>query len=566
MGGNIQNVGFMSPQAILAPDLSVEQQQIQRQQALAQALRQQALSPTDGGRGPISWTQGVERLFNAFAARGMTKQADKQQAALNQAMAGRMGSMFGSYQAPQVASPQSQSAAPQNDMAPSDGGALSDHAASVSRVADAMRNAGVSVPQEPSAGGSADPSAPAAAPSPMPGSVGGGAATPQGQYVPGPMSLTGNPGQDMSMYAMNPDEYTKQVIASHAPVDMAKLTQQAQAALARGDFTTAQALLGSITKQNYIAPITGRPGVPIHDPLHPDRILAMTPQNIEGANPVIGQDGRWTGAYAPAPGAAAAMQTAASAKSFGGAGGELVQIYNPATGQMEYRPKQGVLQGGVNGSGVAAGAPMGAQAAFNVTGQNSANAFQGISDGAKDVGNRVYALKQMAALVADPKTVTGPGSATAATLAGRLNTFGQSLGLDINLNRSTVSNAQEFTKWANQYSARSAAELGLSGSDKRTEIAIHATPNGEMTKQALNAVIPQMLGIEQAKQAHAQAAASWQQRNGPQTFQQFQVQWNKAYDPRVFTWRQTGVPKDATQAQRDAVARSYLMLKGMGAL
>ena len=38
----------------------------------------------------------------------------------------------------------------------------------------------------------------------------------------GPMSLSGNPQQDMYDYVTNPTEYTKAVIASHSPVDLAQ--------------------------------------------------------------------------------------------------------------------------------------------------------------------------------------------------------------------------------------------------------------------------------------------------------------------------------------------------------
>ena len=90
MAGNIQNVSFMSPQAMIAPDLSVQQQQQQRQSDLAAALRQMSFDPIDAGKGNIAWTQGAAKLAQALAGIVVQKRADKQQINLNQAMQDRM--------------------------------------------------------------------------------------------------------------------------------------------------------------------------------------------------------------------------------------------------------------------------------------------------------------------------------------------------------------------------------------------------------------------------------------------------------------------------------------------
>ena len=95
MSGPANSVNFWSPQAMVAPDLTVQEQQIERQRAIADALRAQSLQNDVPQRGAYSWTQGASKLAQALAANVIHRRTDKQQTALNQAYAGRMGAMFG---------------------------------------------------------------------------------------------------------------------------------------------------------------------------------------------------------------------------------------------------------------------------------------------------------------------------------------------------------------------------------------------------------------------------------------------------------------------------------------
>lgn len=87
-------VGF-GLQNLIAPDLQVQQQQLARQQALADALRQQSITPIEGqtvtGAGParvvpISPWQGLAKLGQAYFAGQMQDENDQKQTALNQEM------------------------------------------------------------------------------------------------------------------------------------------------------------------------------------------------------------------------------------------------------------------------------------------------------------------------------------------------------------------------------------------------------------------------------------------------------------------------------------------------
>lgn len=531
MPSNIQNVSFVNP---LDPGgaaaLAVQQQQIQRQQAIAQALQQQSFQEDRVDPGSrMSWTQGAAKLAEALAAKSIYKKTQDQQVDLATKQGQMMARMFGLGGAAQPEQP-------------TFGAGTQGNAPGVLSLSGDQSEGGA--PPQPSAAPGASQSQPQRAPT---------------SY---PMSLSGDPTRDYTDYSMNPEEYTKALISSHAPGDFAKLLQQS--GIDPNSSIGRQLMRQQAVKQNYIAPVTGRPGAIQRDPIT-NKIIGVDPQNIEGANPEI-VDGEFTGRYTAAPGAVGVVQGISAAKSVGGAAGEMVDVYDPTSHQMVKIPKSALLSGAAGGQApMAAAPPLGATSAFNVSGSNSANAFQAISDGAADVPNRIYALNQMSGIVADPKTVLGPGSEQWNKVRGVLGTL-------TGTNAPSTTNAQEFGKWASQYSARSAQELGLSGSDARVQIAVHATPNGEMTKDALRSVIPQMVGIEHAKQGYATAAVAWQQAHGPDSVQAFRTEWNKVYNPGIYTHMVQGPQAfagwvkslDAKQAAQ--VRNQYLQLKQLGAL
>jgi hypothetical protein len=538
MPANIQQVSFQDPRLLYAPDSVVQQQQIQRQQQLADALRAQSQADMPAAPGShVSWTQGAAKVVAALLAKQQYKKIDQGNTALAQQYAAALRGQFGGGRAQPPAPTQSQPA-PETLALPATG-----------------QNINIPAPNQP----------PQADAGPAPALPPGGGAGPAPR---GPWSLSGNQQQDMNDYMLNPEKYGEAVISSHAPVDMSKMVRQAQEAASNGDYATAAALYGNIEKQNNIPLQPGRPGAPMFD--HTGKIVAMAPQNVEGGNPVI-EDGKFTGSYTQAPGVTGVVQNVAAAKATGTAAGDLVDVYNPATHQMEKVPKSVALSGAANGqTPFSAGPPLGATKAFDVTGQNSANAFQDISNGAADVPNRIYALKQMQAITVDPTSQFGAGSNGLNHFNSLLGTLSHSTGISFDPKAAT--NANEFQKWATQYSARSGQELGLSGSDARTQLAVHATPNGEMTRQALQSVIPQMIGIENAKQGYAAAANMWQQQRGPQDVQNFRTAWNKVYNPSIYThmaqgpqsfagWVKTLNPQQAAQ-----VRGQYVALKQLGAL
>jgi len=542
------NTGYLlNPTTVISPDLAVQQQQVQRQQDLIDALRGQSLQPIDGGRGAISWTQGAAKLADALAARVMQKRNDKQSVAMSQAMASRLGPMFGMPAA--AGTPQATALATAlkgGDPASAAGPIM------VNPTAVGGSQVPASAPLSPPVAPPAPDASPATSPPPVSPQAGG-------SY---PMSLSGNPQQDFMNYAMSPEEFMKARIAASAPADFTKLLQQS--GIDPNSPIGRQLMQSQVAKQNYIAPISGRPGSTIRDPNDPSRVLGYDAPNIEGAFPVYGPNGMPTG-YQQAPGATQAFAAAEGAKTAGKAANTPITAFD-AQGNPVFTNELDAAHGGQGGA-LRPQAPLGAVAAANVVGTNSANAFQQISDSAADVPNRLLALRQMDQLVSDPKTLLGPGSDAANRFKGVLATFAPGVAPP-----QSVTNGAEFNKWAAQYSARTAQELGLSGSDSRLALAVHATPNGEMTAPALKAIIPQMVGFENAKAGMARAAQTWQQTYGPQSVQAFRNAWNQNYDPRVYTWMAQG-PKAFAQnvaglskPEAARLRQKYLTLKQIGAL
>lgn len=562
MGSPVQTVSFASPQAILAPNLAVQQQQYERQMALANALRSQALTDTNPGRGSVSWTQGLSRLANALLANSEYKKADTQLGSMAQNYAAAIRGEFGG--SPSLST--SPMTAPSSAPAQSSASTPTDQVSNIPGDRGVYGSGGVedngNLPdpsQQPAANPPAAVAPAPAAPSPAPG--------PQ-SYTPGPLSLTGNPNIDMTMYAMDPQGYMHAVETARSPVDMAKTVQQAQAAAARGDYATAAALYGNIRKQNFVAPVNVRQGSTVIDP-NTHQPIFTNPRTPEGAVADFGPNGQPTG-VSMLPGAPGAIATESGAKAAGQAAYSPMQVFDPNTGAPIYQTKAQVAQSAAGGNPMMAGPKLGDTAAYDVTGKNSANEFQNISNGAADAQTRKYALSQMSQIVQNPASQFGAGSAGLNRLQSTLATIGNQLGFATD--PKAASNADEFNKWATQYSARSGQELGLSGSDARTQLAIHATPNGEMTRQALQSIIPQMMGIENAKLGHANASVQWQQSHGPASYQQFATQWSANYDPRIYTWLADGsvakhmaALKKSNPADYNALVHKATVLGQMGA-
>jgi hypothetical protein len=78
--------------------------------------------------------------------------------------------------------------------------------------------------------------------------------------------------------------------------------------------------------------------------------------------------------------------------------------------------------------------------------------------------------------------------------------------------------------------------------DGKMAAALQATPNDQMTPQAAKAATGMLLGLVDYKQAKAEAWQAYQAKNGPQSFNQFQTEWNKNV-PNAAAFQLSYLPK-----------------------
>jgi hypothetical protein len=146
----------------------------------------------------------------------------------------------------------------------------------------------------------------------------------------GPLNPNGVPVQGLATAWMSgPEgqrEVIKQAMAGYAPT-------AATLAARQGGFDSAQANQAQFRKDSYVAPITGT-GI-MRNPFNPSQPVAFNPEIPAGAQPLFDASGN-VAKVQPIQGAQGVMQGNAAASAAGGAQFKPVQVFNPATNQMEY--------------------------------------------------------------------------------------------------------------------------------------------------------------------------------------------------------------------------------------
>lgn len=610
-------VAFMNP---MDPSAIVDQQQIDRQLSLAQALRQQSLQDTPSNGGPISWTQGMARLMAALTANSMQKHANADLwdlAARNQNAAAVTHYGAGAPQidpatnpyrhskqnavsaptsaatAPTVSQtyvPGGQSAdqtasadapAPPTSPAPQ-AGVLGDHAASVKRVADAVKAANApyngippmpgQVPTTPLAGApvnqppgshaaptslsqpsmpTPEPSQPAMVPSsqypspvsPVPSQA---AAGPQPFASPGSMAggasfgasdalvPTISPQQGMIMQAQAPDQYWKMVADAGAPIeDVKRVIQmgidphspQGQQML-RGAAAKAMQTPLNFDRQGYGSdPYTGQ-------------VLAFHPRLPEGTSPVFDAQGNIVDAQ-QLPGMPGIRQSTARAEATGKAYGDTEKVWDPASGTYRLVNKGDVVTGGGPGT---PGAPGGYQAeprpgmaeAGAVRGKQSAQWYAETAHYAAGAPDRINSLTNMYQLVRGGGPF-GPGSSAPGRVAELVNGIAKGIGIDgVSVNNQGVTTIGEFNKFASRYAAQVSRSLGVNGTDAGRALVVEGNPHAALTSDALRKVIPVAAGYEMMMAGMNRAGNAYARQHGYDSAPDFQTQWEKTADPRIY--------------------------------
>ncbi|UEP43137.1 lytic transglycosylase domain-containing protein [Burkholderia sp. B21-005] len=277
---------------------------LQRQQALANALMERSLTPQQVAPGAavgpyqvqarMSPLVPISQIGQALLSAKMGSQAGQGLNDLGQQQWGTLTSMLGGgagMQSPQL-NPGSADAS---------GAGADAIAGNAGGNGGAVANAGPAVPGNASGAGGGN------------GGVGSSPLNPLGM----------NPGMAAMMMMQSPDKYWESQAAAYKP---AEIVQQIRAAgIDPSSALGRQIAQQALAKSNYIAPTSLRPGGYMYDPM--SGTMQQMPNVPEGFTAMRGPNGQWQ--IVPVQGALEAMGASAAAKAGGTAQYQLKEVWDP---------------------------------------------------------------------------------------------------------------------------------------------------------------------------------------------------------------------------------------------
>lgn len=213
---------------------------------------------------------------------------------------------------------------------------------------------------------------------------------------------------------------------------------------------------------------------------------------------------------------------------------------NPPTGSMAApQPQAGELPG-------IAGPVPGAVTAQEKTAAASADQGATLQAAADNAPQRKATLSN---LEDDLKNFTaGPGSANMRTLKAGVNAASNMVGGPSVFDPKTIAAQENFMKLANQLAAQQSEALG--GSVAGLHNAEHANPNTDFSNMGNAQVIQVLKGNEDAISAKNKAWQAWKKQNGPNSYGDFQTQFNQSYEPRAYQFPYMS-PQERTELFRN---------------
>jgi hypothetical protein len=182
------------------------------------------------------------------------------------------------------------------------------------------------------------------------------------------------------------------------------------------------------------------------------------------------------------------------------------------------------------GGGIAMGLPVGQQPAMEEEGKFSAQQYNEIAQNAANVPANKALLQNMAGDL--QSFASGPGNVEWRTAVASINrAFGT------NIDAKGVASAENFAKLGNQIALAQAGQMGA-GTNEKLEASMQANPNPHLSVPGNQQIIHVLLGNQDAIGAWNQAAQSYQQANGPASYQKFVADTSKYFDPRAFQMQQ----------------------------
>lgn len=545
---------------MILPQYMGDYYQLQNQQALAQALMQNALKQQQPmqtvGFGPyqvmprVSPVSGMSQLASALLG---AKMAQSTAQGMNQLGANQWGSLMGMM----GGQPQGGAAVPSPQPDASSG------------VTGAGESAGIGA-----ANAAADQSVPVSAGSGPVSGLNGNAGNASGGLNP----LGMNPGFATMMYMNAPDKFFEAQAAAYKP---AEIVQQIRAAgIDPNSALGRQVAQQALAKANYIAPVSLRPGGYMYDPMTGQ--TRQMPHVPDGFTAMQDPNGQWH--IVPVEGGIPAMQAASQAQAAGKAA--VTPITGYQNGQPVFTNALAASQGGQAGpsapavnTGRFAGytpagsagpitpelAPGVATAAEGMASQNTKRSGA-LVDAASESPMRVNVLDNILGLSQSGVT-TGPTAEWKNKVKGALaDTIGPDSWKD------DVTGFQEMKKFLKQNGLRAWQAAGGSGTDSQLSAAMEANPNDKMFPQAVQTMAKWAKAGELALQAKASAQDAWlaRQGNNPAAQNQFESAWRTNFDPRIYQMKLmngdelNSFVSKLPQAERNALLQKYSTAKQNG--
>jgi len=353
-----------------------------------------------------------------------------------------------------------------------------------------------------------------------------------------PMGM--NPGSaQMLAMTMGLPEFAKTFVApSYKPTDATLAAQQ-------GGFDPRVANLMQFRKDSYVAPVAGGPGQVYRDPFT-NKVIGTNPNIGEGMQPVYDESGRFVGTM-PIAGYTGTVGAIEGARAQGRATGEVQQVYNPQTQQMEIVPRSQVLgaqggggagggglgtgrPGGGGGGGYAAGPALGAPEAAAVEGKGQAEEGLALQKEARAVPQQRLFIRELRQTMAgfDPGNPNADWTLMAKKMVNTANPFGNTF------DPNKIASQEQFNKAANQLAMAQFKDLNSGGANSTLETSMKSNPNATISRLGNKGILDLLQGNVDAKERMGQEWQKWKESNGAGSYGKFQTEWGKAYDPQVF--------------------------------
>lgn len=192
------------------------------------------------------------------------------------------------------------------------------------------------------------------------------------------------------------------------------------------------------------------------------------------------------------------------------------------------------LPPGVPQGAFATGLPPGAPQAMEIEGAGAAQSSVALARQADRIPEMRASLQNMDNLI--QQFNPGPMSGWTQTTTNGWNQILQGFGLPVlQAGLSNAAAQEEFTKQAYQIAQIQFQMLGGTGTNDQLASALTTSPNALLSRDGNRGIIALLRGNMDALEVKNKAWQEWQrQGNGPETYFQFEAQFNRNFNPRVF--------------------------------